>query len=107
MKRVLVTGATGFIGRHSLPSLSVRGYEVHAATSREHAPMIDAPGVVWHRADLMNREQVFALVSTIKPSHLLQLAWYAVPGKFWTSPENLRWVQAGLDLLRAFKEAGG
>lgn len=107
MKKVLVTGATGFIGRHSLPSLSARGYEVHAATSLGHAHMIDAPGVVWHRADLLEREQVFALVSTVKPSHLLQLAWYAVPGKFWTSPENLRWVQASLDLLRAFKEAGG
>jgi nucleoside-diphosphate-sugar epimerase len=107
MKKVLVTGATGFVGRHSLTSLSARGYEVHAVTSLENAPAIDAPGVVWHRADLLDRAQVFALVSKVTPSHLLHFAWYAVPGKFWTSPENLRWVQASLDLLRAFKEAGG
>ena len=107
MKKVLVTGATGFVGRHSLLSLSARGYEVHAVTSREKARAIDAPGVVWHRADLLDREQVFALVSKVRPSHMLHFAWYAVPGKFWISPENLRWVQASLDLLRAFKEAGG
>jgi nucleoside-diphosphate-sugar epimerase len=107
MKRVLVTGATGFIGRHSFPSLAARGYEVHASTSLENAHAINAPGVVWHRANLLDRAQVFALVSKVRPSHLLHFAWYAVPGKFWTSPENLRWVQASIDLLRAFKEAGG
>lgn len=107
MKRVLVTGATGFIGRHSLPLLAARGYEVHAATSHDAAPEPDAHGVVWHRADLLERTQVFRLVSEVRPSHLLHFAWYAVPGKFWTSPENLRWVQATLDLLRAFAESGG
>ena len=30
MKRVLVTGASGFIGRHSLPHLAAHGFEVHA-----------------------------------------------------------------------------
>ncbi|MBI4424212.1 MAG: GDP-mannose 4,6-dehydratase [Elusimicrobia bacterium] len=29
MKRVLITGATGFIGRHLVPQLLERGYEVH------------------------------------------------------------------------------
>lgn len=32
-KRILVTGATGFIGRHSLGELVSRGYEVVALTS--------------------------------------------------------------------------
>ena len=34
MSRVLVTGAGGFIGRHTLRPLSVAGYEVHAVSSR-------------------------------------------------------------------------
>jgi nucleoside-diphosphate-sugar epimerase len=35
------------------------------------------------------------------------LAWYTAHGSFWTSPENLRWVQASLELLRAFAACGG
>ena len=42
-----------------------------------------------------------------QPTHLLHLAWYAVPGKFWTAPENNGWVDATLRLLRAFYAAGG
>jgi nucleoside-diphosphate-sugar epimerase len=29
------------------------------------------------------------------------------PGAFWSSPENVRWVEASLALLRAFADAGG
>ena len=106
MKRILVTGSTGFVGRSSLPELAARGYEVHAVTSREVAPRL-APGATWHRADLLERQQVFDLVERVRPSHLLHLAWYAVPGKYWTSTENFRWVQASLDLFEAFASVGG
>jgi uncharacterized protein YbjT (DUF2867 family) len=33
VKRVLVSGASGFIGRWSVPPLLKRGYEVHAVLS--------------------------------------------------------------------------
>lgn len=105
MKRVLLTGATGFIGRHCLPSLVARGYEVHAVSSK--AQRENAPDVHWHQADLLDSTQIAELVTRVQPSHLLHLAWFAVPGKYWTSPENLRWVQASLDLLQAFASCGG
>jgi nucleoside-diphosphate-sugar epimerase len=38
---------------------------------------------------------------------LLHFSWYAVPGKYWNSPENLRWVQASLSLVQAFATNGG
>ncbi|MGI8566895.1 MAG: NAD-dependent epimerase/dehydratase family protein, partial [Pyrinomonadaceae bacterium] len=34
MKKVLLTGATGFIGNYCLPLLLADGYEVHAVSSR-------------------------------------------------------------------------
>jgi nucleoside-diphosphate-sugar epimerase len=43
----------------------------------------------------------------VQPSHLLHLAWYAEPGAFWSSAENLRWVEASLRLLRSFADHGG
>lgn len=105
MSRVLITGATGFIGRHCLPSLLARGYEVHAVTA--HTPRIDLPGVVWHQADLLDATQTIALVAQVQPSHLLHLAWYVTPGKFWTAPENLAWVAASLALVQTFVAHGG
>jgi nucleoside-diphosphate-sugar epimerase len=104
MTRVLLTGASGFIGRHCVPLLLARGYEVHAATSQ--APSA-ARGVCWHQADLLDAAQVAALLAAVQPTHLLHLAWYAVPGEYWTSPQNFRWVQASLALLEAFARQGG
>jgi nucleoside-diphosphate-sugar epimerase len=63
--------------------------------------------VTWHRADLLDREQTSALMKAVAPTHLLHLAWYAEPGKYWHSEENLRWVEASLQLLRAFASNGG
>ena len=105
MKRVLVTGATGFIGRHSLAGLLAADYEVHAVTLEP--PLVDPSSVVWHRADLLDTHHIPDLLATVRPSHLLHFAWYATPGRYWIAPENLQWVQASLALLQAFTQAGG
>jgi nucleoside-diphosphate-sugar epimerase len=104
MKRVLVTGARGFIGSHCLPELLARGYEVHAVSTRD---VPSADGVVWHRADLHDSAQRALLMAAVAPTHLLHLAWYVVPGKLITAPENVDWVASSLALVRSFIEAGG
>jgi nucleoside-diphosphate-sugar epimerase len=103
-KRVLLTGGTGFIGRHCIAELQARGYEVHATTSR--TPPAPA-GVRWHRADLLNGDETAALMAEVRPDSLLHLAWYTEHGKFWQALENLDWVRASLALLRAFIAEGG
>jgi nucleoside-diphosphate-sugar epimerase len=103
--KVLVTGATGFVGRHCLHILVDHGHEVHAVTSQQQPKQL--PNVTWHRADLLDPGAVRRLTADIHASHLLHFAWYAVPGKYWTSPENRKWVQASMELLRAFERHGG
>lgn len=103
MKRVLITGATGFIGCAAVSVLLDRGWEVHAAArsagglERVHS----------HAIDLMDSLAVRSLLRDVAPSHLLHLAWYAKPGKFWTAPQNLDWVAASLVLYRSFLDVGG
>jgi len=104
--RVLVTGATGFIGRHTLEPLIGLGLEVHALSSRE-APADPASGVRWHRGDLLAPEGAAPVIEAVRPDVLLHLAWYVEHGSFWDSPENLRWVEASSRLLRAFADGGG
>lgn len=105
MKRVLLTGAAGFVGRHAIAPLHARGYEVHAVSSKK---MNEAqPGVIWHRSDLFDRAALARMMAEAKPTHLLHFAWYAEPGKFWESAENFRWVEASLALLQSFASHGG
>ena len=101
----MVTGASGFIGRWTLQPLVDRGFEVHALHQRGAPLLVD--GVKWHHVDLLAPNEAARVISGLRPSHLLHLAWYAVHRQFWTSAENLRWVGASVELLRAFRDAGG
>ena len=101
--KILVTGASGFIGRHCCTQLSALGYEVHAVSSKSQSDET----VHWHKADLLDSQQSIRLIRNIQPTHLLHLAWCAEPGKYWTSIENYHWVKASLTLFEEFVRSGG
>lgn len=129
-KRVLLTGATGFIGRWAIPALLSRGYEVHAVgRTSVVSGQWSVAGEKWtvdggrwtdrsslithhsslnlHSCDLFDRDQTAALIRTVQPTHLLHFAWYAEHRKFWTSPLNVDWAAASLNLLREFADTSG
>jgi nucleoside-diphosphate-sugar epimerase len=99
---VLLTGASGFVGRAVLAELVARGIPVHAVSRRLGAAR---PGVAWHQADLLT-PQGRAQVAGLAP-RLIHCAWEVEHGVFWTSPANAAWHAASLDLVRRFRAAGG
>lgn len=102
---VLVTGASGFIGRHVLAALDGGAWSVHAVSrSGMGAP---APGVTWHACDLMADDATAGLIARLAPDALVHLAWEATPGIYRSSLSNLDWLAASLRLVRVFAEAGG
>jgi len=105
MKTVMLTGASGFIGRHCIPLLLKKGYEVHALTSRKN-PQSDRR-VKWHSVDLLIPDQVHNAIESICPTHLLHFAWYTKPGMYWSARENVQWLQASLNLVQEFSASGG
>lgn len=109
MKRVLVTGAGGFIGRCSLESLRAANYEVHAVLSKKarSGGGVRAPDACAHHADLLDPDETRALVASVRPTHLLHFAWIATPGLYWNSLENRRWLAASRHLLQCFGAGGG
>ena len=98
-----MTGATGFLGARVLAPLQARGFEIHVAG--RSPPKCQQ--VVFHQADILQAEQLRSAVQSARATHLLHLAWYAEPGQFWSSPLNLDWVSASLNLVRTFVETGG
>lgn len=107
VKRVLVTGATGFIGRQSLRVLLDAGFEVHALSRSKGEADIESGGVRWHRADLFENPVAETVLAEVRPTHLLHFSWYAEPGRYWTAAENFDCVRASLALLQAFAGQGG
>jgi nucleoside-diphosphate-sugar epimerase len=102
---VLVTGCSGFLGRHCLAELVRQGYCVHAV-SRFKIDTADK-GTVWHTVDLSSKDAVRQLIATLRPTHLLHLAWITTPELYRFAPENLDWLEASIALVRAFGEHGG
>lgn len=105
LKRVLLTGASGFVGLHCIEPLIARGYEVHATSTKAREG--DTLGAQWHKVDLLQDNAVPNLAATVKATHLLHLAWYVVPGKLITAAENFAWVTASMALVDAFAKEGG
>jgi nucleoside-diphosphate-sugar epimerase len=104
--KVLVTGASGFIGRRAIMHLAGDGRFEVIACSR--STPTDAPTGVRHEsADLLDADATHAMIERVRPTHLLHLAWDVQPGRFWSAPGNLDWAAATLILLRAFLEHGG
>lgn len=102
--RVLLTGASGFLGRYVLDILRSRGIDA-VMIGRQRIPGNGDMDFIG--ADLLTTPDFTALVKESKATHLLHLAWYTEYGKYWTSPLNLRWVEATTRLVEAFCEAGG
>lgn len=101
--KVLLTGASGFLGQHVLRCLQDEGVETVCLGRRRPAQFAGQ----FIEADLLAQPDAAALLRAAQPTHLLHLAWYAEHGKYWTSPLNLRWAEASVRLAEAFCAAGG
>lgn len=100
--KVLLTGASGFIGRYVLSALQRNGIEV-VTVGRTQIQL----AVQFIEADLLSVNNFYPLLHQAQATHLLHLAWYAEHGKYWTSNLNLRWAEATTRLVEAFCTSDG
>ncbi|MCK5114379.1 MAG: NAD(P)-dependent oxidoreductase [Phycisphaerae bacterium] len=104
-KKVLITAADGFLGAHCLPVLAINGYEIHAIGQK--IPPTKTKGVCWYNIDLMQPAKITQLITEIRPTHLIHLAWSGSPNKIGDAPVNIRWMLSSLHLLQEFADHNG
>jgi len=112
MKRVLLTGASGFLGAACIEPLLARGFEVHTVSRR--ALRLDPSRVTEHHIDLTDQRTHAVLMDLVRPSHLLHSAWTTKPafetakdGAITAAWDHYDWVTTGLNLVRTFSSTGG
>lgn len=69
--RVLVTGASGFIGSRLCARLSSLGASIHAISRR---PRTEHAAIAWHQGDLASDQVVRDLLAAVKPEIVFHLA---------------------------------
>src|SRR5262249_2454693 len=102
---VLATGCSGFLGRHCLEAMVRNGFRVHAVSRHSRGDSPD--GIIWQNVDLHERGAAEQLMTTLRPSYLLHLAWVTAPDRYRDAAENLDWLEASHALIKAFAEHGG
>lgn len=105
-ERVLITGASGFVGSHLARFLAGKGYEIWGVCHRRR-PEEDLP-VRWLEADLTRASEAFSVVRESRPEHIFHFAGQAVSHLAWDEPEaTLRInVEASLFLFESLARFG-
>lgn len=107
--RAFITGISGFIGSHVARAMVASGYDVLG--------LVMSDDNLWRLTDISSKieliegslENVSGIrdgLLTYQPQVCIHLAWYAEPGKYLNSQENLVSLQGSLDMLRALFECG-
>lgn len=105
--RILVTGATGFIGRAFCRVASARGHELVGLSRNPHAAAtgLALPPAVGILPGSLE-DTPWAEVERNPPDAVLHLAWTAEPGVYLHSPENQRWLEQSRKWFRRMKAMG-
>ena len=104
MARILVTGASGFVGRQVCSLLTAEGHEV-IGSGRGPTP-VSFGGTRWLEADLLAANGPASLVERTRTEILVHAAWHAAPGYAY-APQNSAWLRATIALGDAFARVGG
>jgi len=72
-KRILITGASGFIGRHLAEKLRISGAQIHTLT---RSPVRNMPETVQHLGDIRNQQAVTNAVDESNPEFIFHLCAY-------------------------------
>ena len=103
-RNVLITGASGFVGRHLANRLAALGAAVHGLGNEPPHPALELAG--WHPADLTIAETLGEAVAAAAPDFVVHLAGQPSAGRSFEQPiETFRVNALGTwSLLQAVRD---
>jgi nucleoside-diphosphate-sugar epimerase len=105
--RCLLTGASGFVGARVARALLARGHEVTAVfLPQDRLDRLKGLSVSLSPCDLQDGTSVEKMLNEKRPEGCIHLAWYAVPGLYLHSEENLNSLSASAALMQRLLAAG-
>jgi len=106
LKKILVTGANGYIGSHVIKLLIEKDYEIHAISRFIKEDNIQN-NIYWHKIDILKTNDIEDLMYRVKPTFLIHLAWKIGSGLKHESNENHDWLEESKTLVSSFYKSGG
>lgn len=104
MKKVLITGAGGFVGSYLIKEFKENGYEIIACDINK-SDSIDKD-VAYYSMDILNKEKVNEVIRETTPDYLINLAAISSVGLSWKIPQKTIEVNTigTLNILEAVRE---
>lgn len=102
-KKILLTGATGLIGKELIKPLLENGYEIFAISKK---PMQNTKNITWLSGDLFDTQFIKYCCEKTQADILVHLAW-KVTKDYANSNENFSFLASSINLLQEFQAHGG
>lgn len=106
--KVLLTGATGFVGKQILRALSEAGASVRAVVregSENRLPDDVSIEKVVTNPDIFSESAAWWQAACEGIDTVIHAAWYAEPGQYLQSPRNLDCLEGSLEMAKGAAEA--
>ena len=101
MKKILITGAYGFIGLQLINEFKKSKYKIYTFSRTKTDRLNHFSG------DFLDDKLTDNILSNIQPDILIHLAWETTPQKFYENKINLKWSKSTIRFIKKFYSNGG